>query len=237
VISAGLSILGGDPANSVAQNIGKGLGKGFEQYTSAIKDLQKTEREMDALQRSLAVAQNQSRMGLATVAAGDYQAAQKRFDELQKDERKSKADLATALMRSDDTRAIVAQQTSGGNLQETYKIALSKLARDGKDPNDPRVQFEARQMAYELQGSTQLAGQEATDYRKAADLVDDKLNKLASPESMEYRRITREQGAEAAASYKERLIQDALRNLGRRSGQEAPRGEAQQRVIDFGSIR
>ena len=110
VISAGLSILGGDPANSVAENIGKGLGKGFEQYTSAIKDLQKTEREMDALQRSLAVAQNQSRMGLATVAAGDYQAAQKRFDDLNKEMRSGKADLLKAVMSDNRAKQLLAAQ-------------------------------------------------------------------------------------------------------------------------------
>ena len=237
VIAAGLAILGGDPANSVAENIGKGLGSGFEKYTSAINNIQKTEREMDALQRSLAVAQNQSRMGLATVAAGDYQAAQKRFDDLNKEMRSGKADLLKAVMSDDRVRQIVAQQTSGGNLQETYKIALAKLARDGKDPNDPRVQYEARQMAYGLQGSTQLEGQRATDYRKAADLVNDQLNKLASPESMEYRRITREQGPEAAASYKEQLIQNELRGLGRTAAPQGGAPQAQQRVIDFGSIR
>jgi hypothetical protein len=110
VISAGLAILAGDPANSVAENIGKGLGKGMEQYTSAIKDIKKTEREMQALERSLAVAQNQSRMGLATVAAGDYQAAQKRYDDLNKDMRTSKADLLKALMSDDRARQVVEAQ-------------------------------------------------------------------------------------------------------------------------------
>ena len=237
VISAGLAILGGDPANSVAENIGKGLGKGFEQYTGAIKDLQKTEREMDALQRSLAVAQNQARMGVATVAAGDYQAAQKRFDELNKEMRDGKATLMKAVMDDDRTRQIVAAQTSGGNLQETYKIALAKLASEGKDPKNPAVQYEARQMAYGLQGSAQLAGQQATDARKAADLVDNRLTKLSTPESMEYRRISREQGPEAAEAYKQRLIAAELRNLGRSPQSETPAPAGQQRVIDFGSIR
>lgn len=110
VISAGLAILAGDPASSAIENIGKGLGKGMEQYTSAIKDIKKTEREMQALERSLAVAQNQSRMGLATVAAGDYQAAQKRYDDLNKDMRTSKADLLKALMSDDRARQVVEAQ-------------------------------------------------------------------------------------------------------------------------------
>jgi hypothetical protein len=110
VISAGLAILAGDPASSAIENIGKGLGKGMEKYTTAINDIKKTEREMQALERSLAVAQNQSRMGLATVAAGDYQAAQKRYDDLNKDMRTSKADLLKALMSDDRARQVVEAQ-------------------------------------------------------------------------------------------------------------------------------
>lgn len=110
VISAGLAILAGDPANSVAENIGKGLGKGMEQYTTAIKDLKKTEREMQALERSLAVAQNQARMGVATMAAGDYRDAQKRYDDLNKEMRTSKADLAKALMSDGRARQVVDAQ-------------------------------------------------------------------------------------------------------------------------------
>jgi hypothetical protein len=236
VISAALAILGGESANAF-ENIGKGGEKGFEKYTGAIKDIQKTEREMQALERSLQVAQNQARMGVATVAAGDYQAAQKRYDDLTKEMRSNKADLAKAIMADDRARQIVAAQTSGGNLQETYKIALAKLASEGKDPKNPAVQFEARQMAYGLQGSAQLAGQEATDYRKAADLVDGRLTKLSTPQSREYSRISREQGPEAAEAYKQRLIAAELRNLGRSPQSETPAPAGQQRVIDFGSIR
>jgi len=137
VISASLAILGGDPANSVAENIGKGLGKGFEQYTGAIKDLQKTEREMDALQRSLAVAQNQARMGVATVAAGDYQAAQKRYDDLQKDQAKSKADLFGTLLKSKDAQAIVAAQMK--SKPSTFSEQLAALTS-----NDPAIREAAR---------------------------------------------------------------------------------------------
>jgi hypothetical protein len=137
VYAAALGILAGDPANSVAENIGKGLGKGFEQYTGAIKDIQKTEREMDALQRSLAVAQNQARMGVATVAAGDYQAAQKRYDDLQKDQAKSKADLFGALLKSQDAQAIVAAQMK--SKPSTFSEQLAALTS-----NDPAIREAAR---------------------------------------------------------------------------------------------
>jgi hypothetical protein len=131
VISAGLAILAGDPANSVAENIGKGLGKGMEQYTTAIKDIKKTEREMQSLERSLEVAQNQSRMGLATVAAGDYQAAQKRYDDLNKEMRSNKADLAKALMSDGRARQVVDAQMKSKT--STFMEQVEALMS-----NDPR---------------------------------------------------------------------------------------------------
>ena len=134
VISAGLAILAGDPASSAIENIGKGLGKGMEQYTSAIKDIKKTEREMQALERSLAVAQNQSRMGLATVAAGDYQAAQKRYDDLNKDMRTSKADLLKALMSDDRARQVVEAQMRAK--PSTFSEQLDALVSGGMSKSD-----------------------------------------------------------------------------------------------------
>jgi hypothetical protein len=139
VISAGLAILAGDPANSVAENIGKGLGKGMEQYTSAIKDIKKTEREMQALERSLSVAQNQSRMGLATVAAGDYQAAQKRYDDLNKDMRNSKADLLKAVMSDERARQVVEAQMRSKPSQ--YSEIREDLIAGGMTPGEAAQSF------------------------------------------------------------------------------------------------
>lgn len=131
VISAGLAILAGDPANSVAENIGKGLGKGMEKYTAAIGDIKKTEREMQALERSLAVAQNQARMGVATMAAGDYRDAQKRYDDLNKEMRSSKADLVKALMSDDRARQVVEAQMQ--SKKSTFAEQVEALMSD-----DPR---------------------------------------------------------------------------------------------------
>jgi tetratricopeptide (TPR) repeat protein len=217
VISAGLAILAGDPANSVAENIGKGLGKGMEQYTTAIKDIKKTEREMQSLERSLEVAQNQSRMGLATVAAGDYQAAQKRYDDLNKEMRSNKADLAKALMSDGRAREVVEAQM-GGAFEKTFQIELNNLAAQGKDPKDPKIVKQARDAAYKSAGATQLAGQMSTDYRKAADIVAKKLEKLASSESRELRRITKEEGPEAGERYKDTLIEAEAARIRRGEG-------------------
>jgi len=134
VISAGLAILAGDPANSVAENTGKGLGKGMEQYTTAIKDLKKTEREMQALERSLAVAQNQARMGVATMAAGDYRDAQKRYDDLNKEMRTSKADLAKALMS--DRRAREVFEAQMRSKPSTFSEQLEALVSGGMSRSD-----------------------------------------------------------------------------------------------------
>lgn len=139
VISAGLAILAGDPANSVAENIGKGLGKGMEQYTTAIKDLKKTEREMQALERSLAVAQNQARMGVATMAAGDYRDAQKRYDDLNKEMRTSKADLAKALMSDDRARQVVDAQMKSKTSQ--YAELRQDLIAGGMSPGEAAQTF------------------------------------------------------------------------------------------------
>ena len=139
VISAGLAILAGDPANSVAENIGKGLGKGMEQYTTAIKDLKKTEREMQALERSLAVAQNQARMGVATMAAGDYRDAQKRYDDLNKEMRTSKADLAKALMSDDRARQVVDAQMQSKPSQ--YSEIRKDLIAGGMTPGQAAQTF------------------------------------------------------------------------------------------------
>lgn len=218
VISAGLAILAGDPASSVAENIGKGLGRGMEQYTTAIKDIKKTEREMQSLERSLEVAQNQSRMGLATVAAGDYQAAQKRYDDLNKEMRSNKADLAKALMTDDRARQVVQSQMQGGAFEKTFQIELNNLAAQGKDPKDAKIVKQARDAAYKSAGATQLSGQMSTDYRKAADIVAQKLGKLVSNESRELRRINKEEGAQAGERYKDELIEAEAARIRRGEG-------------------
>jgi len=71
------------------------------------------------------------------VAAGDYQAAQKRYDELQKDQAKSKADLFGALLKSKDAQAIVAAQMK--SKPSTFSEQLAALTS-----NDPAIREAAR---------------------------------------------------------------------------------------------
>lgn len=238
VISAGLAILAGDPANSVVENIGAGLGKGMERFTSSIKDIAKTEREMDALERSLTVSQNQSRIGMASAAAGDYQAAVNRYDGLIDKRNNQKATLASAIMRDNATRDVVSQQMKGGFNDKIYEIVLAAKDREGKDRNDPRVQLEAIEEAVKIAGTAQLSGQESADYRKAADIVNAKLRDLSSVEARDLRRITREQGPEAAKRYEDQLVEDArLRVRGERSGSDTPRsGVAPRAAAPAGKI-
>jgi hypothetical protein len=69
--------------------------------------------------------------------------------------------------------------------------------------------------------------------------VADKLKRITSLESREYKRILAEQGPSAAEAYKEELINSELRALGRVPSDErgAPRAASEEKVIDFGSIR
>lgn len=221
VISAGLAILAGDPASSVVENIGKGLGKGMEQYTTSIKNIAKTEREMDALERSLTVSQNQSRIGMASAAAGDYQAAVNRYDGLIDKRNNQKATLASAIMRDNATRDVVSQQMKGGSLEKTYEIALGAARARGEDVNDPRVQLEARQQAITMTGSTQIRSQDIRSRTKAVEIVNRNLDSFSNSDAREYSRIKREQGIGAAEAFKETLIDAAIRRM-EMSGSDTP---------------
>ena len=160
VISAGLAILGGSSANAF-ENIAKGGEKGFEKYTGAIKDIQKTEREMQALERSLQVAQNQARMGIATVAAGDYQAAQKRYDDLQKDQAKAKADLFGVLLKSRDTQAILAAQ--GGratDFERQWRLYSQEAEARGEKPTFSGFQMATGERPLTMKDALTLAAKD-----------------------------------------------------------------------------
>jgi hypothetical protein len=82
----------------------------------------------------------------------------------------------------------------------------------------------------------------ATDYRKAAEIVSKKLNKLASSESRELRRITKEEGPEAGERYKDTLIEAEAARIRRGEGSRVPGPAAggassSGKVIDFGIIK
>jgi hypothetical protein len=78
-------------------------------------------------------------MGLATVAAGDYQAAQKRYDDLNKDMRTSKADLAKALMTDARARQVVEAQMRSKPSQ--YSEIREDLIAGGMSPGEAAQSF------------------------------------------------------------------------------------------------
>jgi hypothetical protein len=237
IIEAGFAILGGTSPNAF-ENIGKGATQALKGYTSDIKDLQKTERELGDATRKMMQAQNQIRMGVATAAGEDYQKAVERYNAANKDMADRKAGLAEKLISNKNSQMIVQAQMRS-NLGETTDIIFKEMVSKGANPNDPKTMADARREAVQLTGLTQLKGQEATDRRKAADLVADKLKKITSLESREYKRILAAQGPAAAEAYKEELINSELRALGRVPSDErgAPRAASEEKVIDFGSIR
>jgi hypothetical protein len=237
IIEAGFAILGGTSPNAF-ENIGKGATQALKGYTSDIKDLQKTERELGDATRKMMQAQNQIRMGVATAAGEDYQKAVERYNAANKDMADRKAGLAEKLISNKNSQMIVQAQMRS-NLGETTDIIFKEMVSKGANPNDPKTMADARREAVKLTDMTRLSGQEATDRRKAADLVADKLKRITSLESREYKRILAEQGPSAAEAYKEELINSELRALGRVPSDErgAPRAASEEKVIDFGSIR
>jgi len=208
IIEAGFAILGGTSPNAF-ENIGKGATQALKGYASDIKDLQKTERELGDATRKMMQAQNQIRMGVATAAGEDYQKAVERYNAANEKMADRKAGLAEKLISNKNSQMIVQAQMRS-NLGETTDIIFKEMVSKGANPNDPKTMADARREAVKLTDMTRLSGQEATDRRKAAELVSKKLDKLSSPEAKEFRRRIREEGFESAETYRQRLIDGAL---------------------------
>jgi hypothetical protein len=208
IIEAGFAILSGTSPNAF-ENIGKGATQGLKGYASDIKDLQKTERELGDATRKMMQAQNQIRMGVATAAGEDYQKAVERYNAANEKMADRKAGLAEKLISNKNSQMIVQAQMRS-NLGETTDIIFKEMVSKGANPNDPKTMADARREAVKLTDMTKLSGQEATDRRKAAELVSKKLDKLSSPEAKEFRRRIREEGFESAETYRQRLIDGAL---------------------------
>jgi hypothetical protein len=240
LIEAGLAIMGGASPNAF-ENIGKGATGAVKGLTEDFKDLRKAEREFKSAEQSLAMKQNEAALGKAGMTQTKIDKAQLEKAKRAENFASARTSFLTALMRSDDSKAIVAAQMSGA-FERTFQIELNNLAAQGKDPKDPKIIKQARDAAYSSAGSTQLAGQMATDYRKAAEIVSKKLNKLASSESRELRRITKEEGPEAGERYKDTLIEAEAARIRRGEGSRVPGPAAggassSGKVIDFGIIK
>jgi hypothetical protein len=109
IMEAGFAIMAGTSPNAF-ENIGKGATQALKGYTSDIKDLQKTERELGDATRKMMQAQNQIRMGVATAAGEDYQKAVERYNAAKEKMADRKAGLAEKLISNRTSQQIVEAQ-------------------------------------------------------------------------------------------------------------------------------
>jgi hypothetical protein len=128
IIEAGFAILGGTSPNAF-ENIGKGATQALKGYTSDIKDLQKTERELGDATRKMMQAQNQIRMGVATAAGEDYQKAVERYNAAKEKMADRKAGLAEKLISNRTSQQIVEAQMRSKPSDFSEKLAA--LMRSG----------------------------------------------------------------------------------------------------------
>jgi hypothetical protein len=128
IIEAGFAILGGTSPNAF-ENIGKGATQALKGYTSDIKDLQKTERELGDATRKMMQAQNQIRMGVATAAGEDYQKAVERYNAAKEKMADRKAGLAEKLISNRTSQQIVEAQMR--SKPSTFSEQLAALVRGG----------------------------------------------------------------------------------------------------------
>jgi hypothetical protein len=128
IIEAGFAILGGTSPNAF-ENIGKGATQALKGYTSDIKDLQKTERELGDATRKMMQAQNQIRMGVATAAGEDYQKAVERYNAAKEKMADRKAGLAEKLISNITSQKIVEAQMRSKPSDFSEKLAA--LMRSG----------------------------------------------------------------------------------------------------------
>jgi hypothetical protein len=128
IIEAGFAILGGTSPNAF-ENIGKGATQALKGYTSDIKDLQKTERELGDATRKMMQAQNQIRMGVATAAGEDYQKAVERYNAAKEKMADHKAGLAEKLISNRTSQQIVEAQMRSKPSDFSEKLAA--LMRSG----------------------------------------------------------------------------------------------------------
>jgi hypothetical protein len=138
LIEAGLAIMGGTSPFAF-ENIGKGASKAMQGYVDDIKGLKKTEKELNAAARQLAVTQNQMRMGVAQAGKADYEKDLKRYEDAVQRNQDKKADLYKTILQDDRARDIVKAQT-------THRApSIGELARADYLSSDPKRQQFARE--------------------------------------------------------------------------------------------
>ena len=137
LLEAGLAIMAGTSPNAF-ENIGKGASKAMQGYVDDIKGLKKTEKELNAAARQLAVTQNQMRMGVAQVGKADYERDLKKYEDAVQRDQDKKADLFKTILQDDRAREVVKAQ-----MQRAPSIG--ELARADYLSSDPKRQQFARE--------------------------------------------------------------------------------------------
>ena len=209
IIEAGFAILGGTSPNAF-ENIGKGATQALKGYTSDIKDLQKTERELGDATRKMMQAQNQIRMGVATTASEDYQKTADRYNAAKEKMADRKAGLAEKLISNRTSQQIVEAQMR--SKPSTFSEQLAALVRGGMS---------------EVEATKLILGASKTGALTPA-LLEKEFNDFKITQQMKYKKL----GINTPKEYA------AWRLAGNEPLESGVGGSSSgERVIDFGSIR
>jgi hypothetical protein len=209
IIEAGFAILGGTSPNAF-ENIGKGATQALKGYTSDIKDLQKTERELGDATRKMMQAQNQIRMGVATTAGEDYQKTADRYNAAKEKMADRKAGLAEKLISNRTSQQIVEAQMK--SKPSTFSEQLAALVRGGMS---------------EVEATKLILGASKTGALTPA-LLEKEFNDFKITQQMKYKKLGINTPKEYAAW---RLAGNEPLESG------VGGGSSGEKVIDFGSIR
>jgi hypothetical protein len=209
IIEAGFAILGGTSPNAF-ENIGKGATQALKGYTSDIKDLQKTERELGDATRKMMQAQNQIRMGVATTAGEDYQKTADRYNAAKEKMADRKAGLAEKLISNRTSQQIVEAQMR--SKPSTFSEQLAALVRGGMS---------------EVEATKLILGASKTGALTPA-LLEKEFNDFKITQQMKYKKLGINTPKEYAAW---RLAGNEPLESG------VGGGSSGEKVIDFGSIR
>jgi hypothetical protein len=133
LIEAGLAIMGGASPNAF-ENIGKGATGAVKGLTEDFKDLRKAEREFKSAEQSLAMKQNEAALGKAGMTQTKIDKAQLEKAKRAENFASARTSFLTALMRSDDSRAIVAAQMQ--RAPSTFTEQLNALVEGGMSKSE-----------------------------------------------------------------------------------------------------
>jgi hypothetical protein len=133
LIEAGLAIMGGASPNAF-ENIGKGATGAVKGLTEDFKDLRKAEREFKSAEQSLAMKQNEAALGKAGITQTAIDKKQQLVEKRASEYASAQTSFITALMRSEDNKAIVAAQMQ--RAPSTFTEQLNALVEGGMSKSE-----------------------------------------------------------------------------------------------------